>query len=65
MSFMEQTTVRDGLHREYIESTGAIIAGRDVEVFSPAICARLLRRGLIDEIDIHHVPVLLGDGIRL
>ena len=29
MSFMEKTTVREGLHREYIESTGAILAGRD------------------------------------
>jgi dihydrofolate reductase len=123
MSFMEQTTVRDGLHREYIESTGAILAGRsgfdssigdsrpyggawqgpifvlthhpedarpakdvtflscpvdeavrialaaargkNVEVFSPTICTQLLRLGLIDEIDIHIAPVLLGDGIRL
>ena len=123
MSFMEKTTVREGLHREYIESTGAILAGRtgfdsaigdsrpyggawqgpifvlthhpedarpvdditflscpvdeavrialdaaqgkNVEVFSPTICAQLLRLGLIDEIDIHIAPVLLGDGIRL
>lgn len=123
MSFMEKTTVRDGLHREYIETTGAILAGRtgfdsaigdsrpyggawkgpifvlthhpedarpaeditflscpvdeavrialeaaqgkNVEVFSPTICAQLLHLGLIDEIDIHIAPVLLGDGIRL
>jgi dihydrofolate reductase len=123
MSFMQKTTVRDGLHREYIESTGAILAGRNgfdsaigdsrpyggawqgpifvlthhpddarpapditflscpvdeavrialaaaegknVEVFSPTICAQLLPLGLIDEIDIHIAPVLLGDGIRL
>jgi dihydrofolate reductase len=123
MSFMEKTTVRDGLHHEYIETTGAILAGRtgfdsaigdsrpyggawkgpifvlthhpedarpaeditflscpveeavrialgaakgkNVEVFSPTICAQLLPLGLIDEIDIHIVPVLLGDGIRL
>ncbi|WP_203999231.1 dihydrofolate reductase family protein [Virgisporangium aurantiacum] len=123
MSFMAKATVRDGLHSEYIESTGAILAGRDgfdsaigdsrpyggawqgpifvlthhpedarpteditflsgpvdealrialdaaggknVEVFSPTICAQLLRLGLIDEIDLHIVPVLLGDGIRL
>jgi dihydrofolate reductase len=38
---------------------------KNVEVFSPTICAQLLRRGLIDEIDIHIAPVLLGDGIRL
>jgi dihydrofolate reductase len=123
MSFMQKTTVRDGLHRQYIESTGAILAGRNgfdsaigdsrpyggawqgpifvlthhpddarpakditflscpvdeavrialaaaqgknVEVFSPTICAQLLPLGLIDEIDIHIAPVLLGDGIRL
>ena len=123
MSFMEKATVREGLHREYIESTGAILAGRDgfdsaigdsrpyggawqgpifvlthhpgdarpaeditflscpvdealrialdaaqgrnVEVFSPTICAQLLPLGLIDEIVLHIVPVLLGDGIRL
>ncbi|WP_329124969.1 dihydrofolate reductase family protein [Streptomyces sp. NBC_01353] len=29
------------------------------------IGAQLLERGLIDEIDLHIAPVLLGDGIRL
>jgi dihydrofolate reductase len=123
MSFMDLTTVRDGLHREYIDSTGAILAGRNgfdsaigdsrpyggawqgpifvlthhpedarpaghvtflscpvdeavrialeaaqgknVEVFSPTICAQLLHLGLVDEIDVHIAPVLLGDGVRL
>jgi dihydrofolate reductase len=123
MGFLGKTTVRDGLHREYIESTGAVLAGRNgfdsaigdsrpyggawqgpifvlthhpedarptpdvtflscpvdealrialdaaggknVEVFSPTICAQLLRLELIDEIHIHLAPVLLGDGIRL
>lgn len=123
MSFLAGVTARDGLHREYIETTGAVLAGRDgfdsaigdarpyggawtgpifvlthhpedahvadditvlscpleealeiahnaagtknVEVFSANICAQLLDRGLIDEIDIHIAPVLLGNGIRL
>ena len=39
--------------------------GKNVGVFSPAIGAQLLGLGLIDEIDIHIVPILLGDGIRL
>jgi dihydrofolate reductase len=123
MSFLDGVTVREGLHREYIETTGAVLAGRagfdsaiggsrpyggawtgpifvlthhpedaaptdgitflscpveeavqialeaaegrNVEVFSPTICAQLLERGLVDEIDIHIAPVLLGDGIRL
>lgn len=123
MSFMNRATARDGLHREYIATTGAVLAGRNgfdsaigdarpyggawtgpifvlthhpedarptpditflscpveeavrialdaaggknVEVFSPTICAQLLPLGLIDEIDLHLVPVLLGDGVRL
>ncbi|MGH8776358.1 MAG: dihydrofolate reductase family protein [Jiangellaceae bacterium] len=40
-------------------------AGKNLEVFSPTIGRQLLERGLIDEIDLHIVPVLLGDGIRL
>jgi dihydrofolate reductase len=39
--------------------------GKNLEVFSPAIGRQLLERGLIDEIDLHIAPVLLGDGIRL
>jgi dihydrofolate reductase len=39
--------------------------GKNIEVFSPTIGKQLLRLGLIDEIDIHLAPVLLGDGIRL
>ncbi|MFE4412879.1 dihydrofolate reductase family protein [Streptomyces sp. NPDC056821] len=39
--------------------------GRNLEVFSPTIGRQLLERGLIDEIDLHIAPVLLGDGIRL
>ncbi len=123
MDWMTDFTVRPGLHAEYIETTGAVLAGRDgydsaigdsrpyggawvgpvfvlthhpqdarqaegitilscpveeavkialdaaggrnVEVFSPTIGRQLLGLGLIDEIDLHIVPVLLGDGIRL
>ena len=39
--------------------------GKNVEVLSPTIGRQLLKRGLIDEIDLHIAPVLLGDGIRL
>ncbi|WP_433201195.1 dihydrofolate reductase family protein [Dactylosporangium sp. CS-047395] len=39
--------------------------GKNVEVLSPTIGAQLLERGLIDEIDIHIAPVLLGHGRRL
>jgi dihydrofolate reductase len=39
--------------------------GKNVEVFSASIGRQLLELGLIDEIDLHIAPVLLGDGIRL
>ena len=39
--------------------------GKNLEVFSAAIGRQLLERGLIDEIDLHIAPLLLGDGIRL
>ena len=39
--------------------------GKNLEVFSAAIGRQLLERGLIDEIDLHIAPVLVGDGIRL
>jgi dihydrofolate reductase len=40
-------------------------SGKNLEVFSPTIGRQLLRLGLIDEIDLHIAPILLGDGIRL
>ncbi|GAA2688113.1 dihydrofolate reductase family protein [Nonomuraea recticatena] len=43
----------------------AAAGGKNLEVFSPSIGRQLLERGLIDEIDLHIAPVLLGDGIRL
>ena len=39
--------------------------GKNLEVFSPTIGRQLLERGLLDEINLHIAPVLLGDGIRL
>ena len=123
MDWMAGFTVRPGLIDEYIESTGAVLGGRDgwdaavnknrpwggawhgpifvlthhpedatpaddvtflncdpaeavrigleaargknLAVFSPTIGAQLLGLGLIDDIDLHFVPILLGEGIRL
>ena len=39
--------------------------GRNLEVMSPTIGRQLLELGLIDEIDLHIAPVLLGEGVRL
>jgi len=40
-------------------------AGKNLEVLSPTIGRQLLELGLIDEIDLHIAPILLGEGIRL
>jgi dihydrofolate reductase len=39
--------------------------GKNLEVFSASIGRQLIQLGLIDEIDLHLTPVLLGDGVRL
>jgi len=39
--------------------------GKNLEVLSPTIGRQLLQLGLIDEIDLHIEPALLGQGIRL
>jgi dihydrofolate reductase len=36
--------------------------GKNLAVLSPTIGRQLLELGLIDEIDLHVAPVLLGDG---
>jgi dihydrofolate reductase len=40
-------------------------AGKAVIVFGANLAAQCLRAGLLDEIVIHLVPMLLGDGVRL
>lgn len=39
--------------------------GKNLAILSPTIGRQLLQRRLIDELDLHISPVLLGDGIRL
>jgi dihydrofolate reductase len=56
------------LHRDpadVVQLALAAAGGKDIMVFSPNIGAQLLDLGLIDEIDLHIAPVLLGEGIRL
>ncbi len=43
----------------------AAAGGKNLGVLSPNIGAQLLELDLIDEIDIHIAPILLGQGIRL
>jgi dihydrofolate reductase len=40
-------------------------AGKAVILFGANLAAQCLRAGLLDEIVIHLVPILLGDGVRL
>jgi dihydrofolate reductase len=39
--------------------------GKNVEIFGGDLASQCLRLGLVDEICVHIVPVLLGDGTRL
>lgn len=50
---------------EAVEIARRAANGKNVEVLSPTIGRQLLALGLLDEIDLHVLPVLLGDGIRL
>lgn len=43
----------------------AAAGGKNLEIFSATIGRQLLDRGLIDEVDLHIAPMLLGDGVRL
>jgi dihydrofolate reductase len=67
----EDATPADGITfldcdvAEAVRIALAAAGGKNLGVFSPTIGAQLLELGLIDEIDIHITPILLGQGIRL
>lgn len=48
-----------------LERAKAAAGGRNVLAHTPDIAQQLLRAGLLDEIQLHLVPVLLGAGRRL
>jgi dihydrofolate reductase len=59
------TFVTDGIERA-LEQAKAAAGDKDVSVAGGAnIIQQYLSAGLLDEIQIHLVPVLLGDGVRL
>ena len=58
------TLLSDDLSDAVATATGAA-AGKNVIVFGANLAAQCLRARLLDEIVVHLVPVLLGDGIRL
>jgi dihydrofolate reductase len=54
-----------GIHEALVEARNAA-AGKDVAVGGGAdVVQQYLKAGLIDEMEIHVVPLLLGDGARL
>jgi dihydrofolate reductase len=48
-----------------VAAARAAAGGKDVKVIGCAVASQCLTAGLVDELLIHQVPVLLGDGIRL
>jgi dihydrofolate reductase len=59
------TFVTDGVHSA-LDQAKAAAAGKNVDVAGGASTVQqYLREGLIDELQLHVVPALLGDGLRL
>jgi dihydrofolate reductase len=59
------TFVTGGIE-EAVERAGEAAGGKDVAVAGGGSLLRgALRAGLVDELELHVVPVLLGDGMRL
>ena len=56
--------VTDGVERAIAQAKAAA-NGKDVGVAGADIAQQCLQLGLLDEIHIHLVPVLLGEGVRL
>ncbi|MFN2590280.1 MAG: dihydrofolate reductase family protein [Actinomycetota bacterium] len=59
------TFVTGGIERA-LEHAGAAAGGKDVSVAGGAnTIQQFIKAGLLDELQIHLIPVLLGDGVRL
>ncbi|MFI7470180.1 dihydrofolate reductase family protein [Nonomuraea sp. NPDC049646] len=59
------TYVNDGIASAMAQAKAAA-GGRDVQVRGGAYTVRqALEAGVLDEVQIHHIPVLLGAGHRL
>jgi dihydrofolate reductase len=59
------TFVTDGIESA-LEQARAAAGGRDVQIGGGGdVAQQYLRAGLVDEIQVHVVPLFLGDGVRL
>jgi dihydrofolate reductase len=50
---------------EALTAASAVAGDNDIDIFSADIGTQLLDAGLVDELYLHVVPILLGDGTRL
>jgi dihydrofolate reductase len=58
-------TFLSGSIEEAVAAAKAAAVGKDVGVFGADIARQCINAGLVDEIFVHLVPVLLGEGLRL
>lgn len=58
------TFVTDGIESA-LQQARAVAGDKDVRLMGADIAQQFFSAGLIDEIQINHVPILLGDGVRL
>lgn len=50
---------------EAVDTALRAAGGKNLEIFGGDLASQCLRLGLVDELLVHIVPVLLGDGVRL
>ncbi len=58
------TFVTDGI-KSALQQAQAVSGNKDIRLMGADIAQQFFSAGLIDEIQINHVPILLGDGVRL
>jgi dihydrofolate reductase len=58
------TFVTDGIESA-LQQARAVSGDKDIRLMGADIAQQFFSAGLIDEIQINHVPILLGDGVRL
>lgn len=57
-------TFRDGSAGDAVAVAREAAGGKDVVIFGATIAQQCIEEGVLDEILVHVVPVLLGDGVR-
>jgi dihydrofolate reductase len=58
------TFVTDGIESA-LQQARAAAGDKDIRLMGADIAQQFLSAGLLDEIQINHAPILLGDGVRL